>query len=559
MSSVTTSSLVGSLLAFAVGDALGWPVEGRGNRVGGTKDLKPELTFHEWRRREGGGYAPREEIIPAGSYSDDTQLMLAVARSVGRSNWWEHLTRTELPWWTQYQLGGGGATRRATQAWAKGKAPWKSADPQRYWQAGGNGAAMRILAHAIGPDFAPVRDRVLADGAATHGHPIALAPSQAYAYALWLTLRRREPLGWGQLLDEVLAGVDLWAQFNPDAVPEDWSRHLPDDYSEQWSRTVDDLIERFRLARNQLAHGALAVDDRVLDKLGAYSKESGAGTVTVSATLYLASRHAADPRQGLLRAAFARRADTDTLAAMTGALLGAVHGPDWLGPAADKVMDAKLLQRTAETLSHPDERGSEPYGRDAVRRVETELARARPGARTHLPFYGDVEVTSVRDLDNRASRIRSWWMSNVDGQTFRVTRTSKAKRSPWIQLETAPPPSEQRDEPRLRSGLVVSVQDLKRSREFYESLLGMAVSRTTRTALVLNGWLALEPAMNGPARIPAYDAPATVTLYAEPETVAATRDRLEKAGVRLTVTQTERGPVVRTHDPDGVAVEIRAN
>jgi ADP-ribosylglycohydrolase/catechol 2,3-dioxygenase-like lactoylglutathione lyase family enzyme len=559
MSDVPTSSVVGSMLAFAVGDALGWPIEGRGSRVGGTKDLKPELVFHEWRRREGGGYAPREEVIPTGSYSDDTQLMLAVARSVRRSDWWTHLTRTELPWWTQYQLGGGGATRRATQAWAKGNAPWKSTDPQRYWQAGGNGAAMRILAHTVGPDFELVRDRVLADGAATHGHPIALAPSQAYAYALWLTLRRREPLGWGQLLDEVLAGVGLWAQFNPDVVPDDWAQHLSDDYSEQWSRTIDGLIERLKHARNQLAHGALAVDDRVLDELGAYSKESGAGTVTVAATLYLASRHAADPRQGLLRAAFAHRADTDTLAAMTGALLGAVHGPDWLGPTAEKVMDARLLQRTAETLGQPDGPPTEPYGRNAVRHVETELAQARPGTRTHLPFYGDVEVTSVRDLDNQTSRIRSWWMSNTDGQTFRVTRTSKAKRSPWIRLETAEPSSPHRDEPRLRSGLVVSVQDLSRSREFYESLLGMAVSRTTRSALVLNGWLALEPAINGTARIPAYDAPATVTLYAEPATVAATKARLEKAGVQLTVAETERGLVVRTHDPDGVPVEVRAN
>src|SRR6201999_1760168 len=113
------------------------------------------------------------EPMPAGVYSDDTQLTLAVARSLQRADWWQHLTTVELPWWSHYELGGGGATKRAAHAWSKHINPWSPAGADNYWTAGGNGVAMRVLAHCVRPDetFAQVRRRVLADGAATHGDP----------------------------------------------------------------------------------------------------------------------------------------------------------------------------------------------------------------------------------------------------------------------------------------------------------------------------------------------------------------------------------------------------
>src|SRR5687767_1098665 len=86
----------GAMLAFAVGDSLGWPLETRGNRVGGTRDLRPELALREWTRREGARHAPHEETMPAGVYSDDTQLTLAVARALRYEAWWEYFTEVEL-------------------------------------------------------------------------------------------------------------------------------------------------------------------------------------------------------------------------------------------------------------------------------------------------------------------------------------------------------------------------------------------------------------------------------------------------------------------------------
>ena len=186
---------------------------------------------------------------------------------------------------------------------------------------------MRVLPHcAQRLPFEEVRQQVLADGAATHGDPIALVGAQLYAYALWTTFRREEPLGWGQLIDDALDNVHGWAELDPEAVPAGWSSHLPDDYGERWTRVVEETAGRLQYARNEIAHGALAIEDRVLRDLGCFSPTGGAGTVSATAAIYLASRYASDPVQGLLRAAFARGADTDTLAAMTGAILGAVSG-----------------------------------------------------------------------------------------------------------------------------------------------------------------------------------------------------------------------------------------
>jgi hypothetical protein len=61
-----------------------------------------------------------------------------------------------------------------------------------------------------------------------------------------------------------------------------------------------------------------------------------------------------------------------------------------------------------------------------------------PGTHGVLPFYGERQVIDVRDLDNRTSRIRSWWFRNAAGQSFRIKRTSRAQGEPSIPLRGAP-------------------------------------------------------------------------------------------------------------------------
>lgn len=185
----------GAFLALAAGDALGWPQEIPRNVRGNSTNESAHVEFKKWIRRSGGRFQPYYEVIHPGDYSDDTQLTLAVARSRTNhgSSWWKALTRVELPLWTLYERGGGGATKRAANAWASGNPPWKSDKRDRvrqYFAAGGNGVAMRVLPHALflakQEDPVALMYDVVLDGSATHGHPRALVGATVYAYAAWL-------------------------------------------------------------------------------------------------------------------------------------------------------------------------------------------------------------------------------------------------------------------------------------------------------------------------------------------------------------------------------------
>ena len=114
--SAATEKALGAFLGAAVGDALGWPNEMPARRVRGSNggDASLRTGFETWRRRSGGRFMPHEEVIRAGEYSDDTQLLLCSARSLLRGGaWLDHLVSKELPTWRLYQRGGGGATNRA--------------------------------------------------------------------------------------------------------------------------------------------------------------------------------------------------------------------------------------------------------------------------------------------------------------------------------------------------------------------------------------------------------------------------------------------------------------
>jgi len=86
-----------------------------------------------------------------------------------------------------------------------------------------------------------------------------------------------------------------------------------------------------------------------LTRLGAIGQYAGSGTISAAASIYLASRSGTRPISGLLQGAFQHGADTDTLASMTGGLLGAIHGHDWLGQLRD-VQDSHYLADVADGL-----------------------------------------------------------------------------------------------------------------------------------------------------------------------------------------------------------------
>ena len=439
----------GAFLALAAGDALGWPQEMPRNVRRGSGQQCAHTEFKQWTRRSGGRFQPYEEVIQPGHYSDDTQLTLAVARSRTKhgAEWWKALTRVELPLWMLYERGGGGATKRAARAWASCIPPWKSGkrgEVRRYFEAGGNGVAMRILPHALflagQDDPSSLTHDVVLDGSATHGHPRALVGAAAYAHAAWSLARKNTTLQFGELLDSLIDEAPQWGAFpKSESSKNSWleaADSATNGYEAIWVQTVGEMRELLETARNGVQKGALADDHAVLNNLGCFGPAKGAGTRSAAAATYLAARHAAQPAQGILRAAFEKGADTDTLAAMTGGLMGCLAGIDWLPGAWLEVQDADYLRNMARQVAlGPEAASQQPVPPTSnTRPILSDLVRNGDG-RISLGDSIEAQATPLPDPKPIAKsiRVRAWRLETTDGQTLFVANVEK------LQQEKRPP------------------------------------------------------------------------------------------------------------------------
>ena len=490
----------GAFIALAAGDALGWPQELRGSARGQRKSAPASVEFRRWTKRSGGRFLPYEVVIEPGEYSDDTQLTLAVARCrrIGGSGWWHALTRTEIPLWTLYERGGGSATRQAAASWAKGIPPWKNPDEKKqsaYFAAGGNGVAMRVLPHVVFHARHPqttglLRDVVL-DGVATHGHPRALVGAAAYAYAaLWL-LRLEQPLRFGELVDVLLDNSSSWGAL-PEKEPSrnGWmdaaNRTSNGEYESLWHQVAEEMRTLLEEVRHGLKLGAIADDEVVFERLGCFGGQKGAGTVSTAAAIYLCARYAAQPIQGILRAAFATGADTDTLAAMTGGLMGCLAGTDWLPREWFEVQDCHYLRQLANRLSSGQEEKGEhagsprTIGQHDLERLHQALAENR-SEYVDLDGIRQARIVGVHTpkLLSSSTMARTWKLRTSDGQTLfitRVTRQSKPQLAPAEGGTERPRTAKLKDSGQssaAATGVKISVADVKAASVFYEEVLGL--------------------------------------------------------------------------------------
>lgn len=88
----------------------------------------------------------------------------------------------------------------------------------------------------------------------------------------------------------------------------------------------------------------------MLTELECFTKVNGAGDVAALAAIYLSSRYANNPSLGIKIPAFSYGADTDTIASMTGGLLGMLSGTSWIPIEWQIVQDYDCLIRMAELL-----------------------------------------------------------------------------------------------------------------------------------------------------------------------------------------------------------------
>ena len=514
----------GAFLGAATGDALGWPQEDRSSRIGKSGETtrdRPRTGFQRWVRRSGGRYYSHEEIILAGEYSDDTQLLLCTARSLLHGvAWWQHLTKRELPVWPLYERGGGRATKSAIKAWLTGQEPWSSTqkqDREFYFNAGGNGVAMRIMPHCLigvkENDFGVVAKNILADGVCTHGHPRALVGALAYGFAVWEAFRGTDTLQYGAIIEKVLSGTQSWSilQDLADLCPT-WrasaEKETSESYEEGWKETVSELLLLLKQCQEAMKQGALPVDQETLKQLGCFDRRiNGAGTVTAAASIFLASRYAVDPLHGLLEAAFSEGADTDTIASMTGGLLGAMVGREWLENYAKQVQDASYLEKIAKCIITKNDSfdTSKPIRKVTKTHLDSfleKLEALKSEDDLSAPDSREVRVTAQKKLETRARNIQvfSWRLITSDGQSLYIKKISRNKR------ETEPKESGHddffsysRSKIQLQPieitmvGIKLPVRNIVKARFFYEKILGLEVVKEARNIVNLNGVISLVP------------------------------------------------------------------
>lgn len=569
---------VAAFVGAAVGDALGWPQENRSSNVDRTMP-SPMMTFRRWRRRGGGRFNAYEETIGSGEYSDDTQMSCAVARSLTKgSAWYDWLTRVELPHFPIYQRGGGKALLAACRAWSAGVAPWqphRETDAGSYFAAGGNGGAMRVLPHALAAAAAdrPVsKADVLRDTVTTHGHPRAVIGALVQAVALRTALTVVETLGYGQLIDALLDDPAAWAALPElDEMPagwlDAWLASALGDFEQTWQATTEEMTGLLVVARKAIGAGALSDELGTLRELGCTgTKTVGSGTISAAGAVFLASRSAANPRAGLLSAAFLPKADTDTLASMTTSLLAALAGQEWLAPLDREVQDSAYLTNLAlEIMSarRTETPPPAPIKKARLERFTKQLDQARPGLSMELVDGRPADVVDIERLTSKtqSSVVTHHRLAVADGQTLHVVRVHRKPRgergtSDQLHLPVAVHEEERpNDEPAiLRVGVKLTVSELNSMQHFYQDVLGMSPTRSGTSFVTFNDIVALTAAAR-PEPAP----PSRLSIYLEVLNIEKLWRRIQEHRVRIVdslgVEAGRRG--FRCLDPEGNVLEIR--
>ncbi len=286
----------GMMLGLAIGDALGITTEG----------MLPA------RRRELHGeirdYLPNRYVKqPIGFPSDDTQLAFWTLEQMIEDGGFipENVARRLC----QDRIFGIGRTVKAFIRNHKAGKPWYECGPQ----SAGNGALMRIAPMVI-PHLAEGTNDLWVDTALsammTHNDAASIVACLAFVYQLRQLLemdRPPQPVWWAETYVKIARDLEGETRYQPRSGP----------LVGQFEGPVWKMVEGKVMA-------AFMQDLSVKEACewwysGAYLLE------TVPSVLYILMRHGHDPEEAIVRAVNDTK-DNDTIAAIVGAAVGALHG-----------------------------------------------------------------------------------------------------------------------------------------------------------------------------------------------------------------------------------------
>jgi ADP-ribosylglycohydrolase len=327
------TALTGCLLGQALGDALGFVVEAR----------PPGVAREYVERYLLGGRAGElaHPEFPFGQYSDDTQLARELVASYADAGGWSppaFADRLAALFAGGREVGVGPGTRGAAMRLLQGIHWSGSGTPGPY---AGNGSAMRAapLGVLLSEDIQSMTTATVEQSRMTHLDPRCSAGALAVAGAVSLAARR-EPVKSEAFLDALAALAASADQSVADAIRglQSWAHLAP-----------AEAARRLHAERLDPAY------------TGEWRGVSAFVTPSVVWSLY-AFLHTPDDYWATLCTAIGVGGDTDTMAAIAGAIAGARLGPD--------ALPARLVERL-------NDRGE--WGPDALIELARRAARLARG------------------------------------------------------------------------------------------------------------------------------------------------------------------------------------
>ncbi|MBP2370611.1 ADP-ribosylglycohydrolase family protein [Pseudonocardia parietis] len=303
---------LGTLLGLAVGDALGMPTQSMSRKAIAARYGAVD------RLLDGADDQPIAPKLPAGTVTDDTEQALLLARILvaheGRVP--ARVFASALGDWEKEMLLRGSldllgpSTRRALTRLAEGEPPELAGRDGVT-----NGAAMRVAPIGIAATGPRLLDAVVESAVVTHNTAPGIAAAAAVAAAVSTAVSGAGlPAALAAAVDAARAGARRG----------------------NWMAGAD-VASRLEAAVRLLPGLA---PDRLADTVAGVVGTSVTATESVVAALGLAAALGDDPRDALVTAA-SLGGDTDTIAAICGAVLGAVHGA--AGLPADLVASVRRV------------------------------------------------------------------------------------------------------------------------------------------------------------------------------------------------------------------------
>lgn len=361
-----TEYIINSALWAAYGDALGFITELADEntlrwRINSTR---VETTI-PWRRRIGGQFGIIIDL-PAGCYSDDTQLRLSTSRAIRGDGKFdvEAFAKIEIPVWLSYALGAGRGSKAAAASLAKKDTAWTNnfyeikTSKTRYVDTGGNGAAMRIQPHVWVSrdrnDLNTFLPDVIRNAICTHGHPRGIAGAVFHALCLAHALRSNSvpsPNEWKEFANQLSMISRLIISDNElnDYWRPMWEKSFGMPLEMAFYGVVNECLDDIALIQQLSTSDIQREYAKIVKEMGGLSAQSrGSGTKTAIIAVMLAWAYKENAAEAMKVSANLLGSDTDSIATMAGAILGATTHTKPEGEILDRAYIESEASRLAD-------------------------------------------------------------------------------------------------------------------------------------------------------------------------------------------------------------------